>query len=116
MLDVLSPEMRVCIDRCQACQETCLETMNHCLTIDGRHAKVSHMLAACAEICDTSARFMLLGSEHYVRTCEVCAEICEACATDCERVGDDQIMQRCAEACTRCAESCREMAAAHARR
>ena len=108
--------MQECIDRCQNCQEACLEAVTHCLQMGGEHAAADHiaMLLACAEICDTSARFMLLGSRHHARTCEVCAEVCEACATECERFGDDEMMQRCADACRRCAESCRQMAQAAA--
>jgi len=106
------PRLQECIDRCRSCQEICLETVNHCLAMGGRHAEADHirMLLACAEICDTSARFMLLGSKHHTLTCEVCAEVCEACAKDCERFSDDETMQQCAEICRRCAESCRQMA------
>jgi hypothetical protein len=108
----ISDRMQECIDRCQSCQETCLESVPHCLELGGKHAERDHisMLIACAEICDTSARFMLLGSAHHARTCEVCAEVCDACAKDCERLGDDDTMKHCAEACRRCAESCRQMA------
>jgi hypothetical protein len=82
----------------------------------GAHAEPDHirMLIACAEICATSARFMLLGSQHHGRTCEVCAEVCAACAADCATLGDDEMMQRCADECRRCAESCRQMASARA--
>jgi hypothetical protein len=108
--------MQECIDRCQSCEETCLESIPHCLALGGEHAAAEHirMLMACADICDTSARFMLLGSQHHAKTCEVCAEVCEACAVDCERF-DDDLMKRCAEVCRRCAESCRNMAGARAR-
>ena len=105
--------MQECIDRCQSCQEVCLESIANCLELGAEHASSKHirMLMACAEICDTSARFMLLGSQHHQRTCEVCAEVCEACATNCEQF-DDDMMRRCAELCRRCAESCRQMAGA----
>jgi hypothetical protein len=108
----LSAQMHECIDRCQSCQAICLESIDHCLQLGGKHAEADHirMLMTCAEICDTSARFMLLGSHHHTRTCQVCAEVCDACATDCERF-DDETMQRCADTCRRCAESCRQMAA-----
>ncbi len=108
----LDAGVQECIDRCQSCQEVCLETVNHCLQLGGKHAEADHirMLIACAEICETSGRFMMLGSRHHPRVCEICAEICEACAKDCDRFRDDETMQRCAEACRRCAESCREMA------
>ena len=108
--------MQECIDRCQSCQESCLRTVSHCLSKGGMHAEASHiqMLLACAEICDTSARFMLLESTHHGRTCDVCAEVCSACADECARFGDDEAMQQCAETCRKCAESCQRMAAATA--
>ena len=104
--------MQECIDRCQSCEEICLESVQHCLKQGGKHADADHigMLLACAEICSTSTRFMLLGSEHHTSICDVCAEVCEACAKDCEVFSDDEMMQLCADACRRCAESCREMA------
>lgn len=116
MAHQMNAGMRECIDRCRSCEEICLESVTHCLEKGGEHAQPDHinLLLACAEICSTSARFMLLGSEHHARTCEVCAEVCEACAKDCESLGDDEMMQQCAEACRRCAESCRQMAGARA--
>lgn len=113
------PDARLqeCIDRCRSCEEICLESVTHCLQKGGKHAQPDHinLLLACAEICSTAARFMVLGSEHHVRTCAVCAEVCDACAKDCESLGDDEMMQRCAEACRRCAESCRQMASSQTR-
>ena len=108
--------MQECIDRCQSCQEICLAAVTHCLEKGGKHAGPEHirMLLACAEICDTSARFMLLDSEFNGRTCDVCAEVCEACAEDCESMAEDEVMQQCADVCRRCAESCRQMATAAA--
>ncbi len=110
----VSSEMQACIDECQQCHATCLKTIEHCLQKGGRHAEPDHirLLADCAQICATSADFMLRGSPLHARTCGVCAEACEQCAQDCERMGDDQSMQQCAEACRRCAESCRQMAGA----
>ena len=104
--------MQECIDRCQSCQEICLATVTHCLQKGGKHAAPEHLqlLLACTEICDTSARFMLLDSEFHGRTCEVCAEVCVACAESCEAMKDDEVMQECADICRRCAESCRQMA------
>jgi hypothetical protein len=68
----------------------------------------------CAEICETSANFMIRGSELHHLTCGACAEVCDRCAEDCERMGDDETMRRCAETCRRCAESCHRMAGAMA--
>lgn len=107
----MSQEMRSCIEACQRCYETCLGTaMTHCLEMGGKHVEPQHfrLMMACAEICQTSARFMLLNSPLHKRICGLCAEICDQCAQDCEQLGD---MQDCVSACRRCAESCRKMAA-----
>lgn len=108
----VSKEMRDCIDECTNCAEICIETTTHCLMKGGKHADPTHigLLQDCADICATSAKFMLRGSELHTRTCAVCAEVCDACARSCDSLGSDDFMKRCAEACRRCAESCREMA------
>ena len=107
--------MQDCISNCMTCHAVCLETITHCLQMGGEHARPDHikMLQDCAQICITSADFMLRGSQFHGQTCGVCAAVCEACAKECESMatGDGaDIMQRCAEACRRCADSCRQMA------
>lgn len=107
----LSAEMDECITRCLDCYRTCVSmAMNHCLELGGAHVEKAHftLMMACAEICRTSAHFMLIGSPHHKHTCAECAEICAECADDCERLGD---MDECVAACRACAESCRAMAA-----
>ncbi|MBP1857291.1 four-helix bundle copper-binding protein [Rhizobium herbae] len=107
----LSDEMKACVDNCLACYRECLlMAMGHCLEMGGKHTEPQHfkLMMACAEICRTSAHFMLIGSEHHKHVCGQCAEICAQCAEDCERVGD---MESCVGACRRCAESCTKMAA-----
>jgi len=107
----ISAEMQRCIDECLRCYQTCLSmASNHCLEAGGKHVEPAHFrtMLACAEICRTSAHFMLLSTELHKHTCRACAEVCEACARSCEEAGD---MNECVEACRRCAESCRRMAA-----
>ena len=107
-------EMEECIRNCVDCHHICLETVSHCLQKGGHHAEHQHirLLLDCAQICQTSADFMLRGSDLHKYTCDVCAEVCERCAADCERMAmaSDEQMQACAEVCRRCAESCRRMA------
>jgi len=108
---MISPEMQACIDACLRCYSACLGTaMQHCLDMGGKHTEPHHfrLMMACAEICRTSAHFMLIGTEHHRHTCRECAEICTECAQSCERIGG---MDTCAAACRACAESCRRMAA-----
>jgi hypothetical protein len=106
-----NPELHECIDRCTDCHHLCVETVMHCLQKGGRHADPQHirLLLDCAEICRTSADFMLRESDLHSMTCGVCAEVCARCAESCERLADDEQMKRCAEACRRCEESCRRM-------
>lgn len=105
-------DMQRCIQDCTECSQTCLQTMRYCLDKGGRHAASGHIrtLMDCAEICETSANFMLRDSDLHAETCRACSVVCERCATSCESMGDDDLMRRCAEICRRCAQSCSEMA------
>ena len=107
----MNEEMALCIENCLACYRTCLSTaMNHCLETGGDHVEQRHfrLMMACAEMCRTSAHFLLINTPHHVHTCKECAEICAECARDCKRIGG---MNECVAICERCAESCRKMAA-----
>lgn len=109
-------DMQRCISDCLDCYRVCRETVTYCLTQGGRHAEASHiaLLNDCADICETSAEFMMRRSDLHARACQLCAEACARCAQDCERFGDDAQMRRCTEICRRCAESCRQMSMATA--
>lgn len=106
----MGPSMlRDAIKACLDCHSMCIQTaMNFCLERGGRHVEQEHfrLMLNCAELCQTSANFMLSGSPLHGRVCAVCAEACEACAKSCEKVGD---MRDCVEECLRCAKSCRSM-------
>jgi hypothetical protein len=107
----ISEDMNRCIEICLSCYKSCLSTaMNHGLEAGGKHVEPAHfrLMMACAEICRTSAHFMLINTPHHRHTCRECAEICAECATDCERIGG---MDECVAVCRACAESCGEMAA-----
>jgi hypothetical protein len=109
----ISAAMQSCIEECLECHRICVETAAHCLKMGGKHASPEHIgaLLDCAQICQTSADFMLRGSSDHGETCDVCATVCARCADSCETLGkDDDLMRRCAQACRRCAESCRDMA------
>ena len=106
----MGPSMlRDAIKACLDCHSTCVQTaMNFCLERGGRHVEKQHLrlMLNCAELCQTSANFMLSDSPLHGRVCAVCAEACEACAKSCEQVGD---MRDCVDECLRCAKSCRSM-------
>lgn len=97
------------IDACVACHGMCYRmAMTFCLEKGGRHAAPKHLglMLNCADLCQTSANFMLSDSPMHGRVCLICAEACEACAKSCEEVGD---MRDCVEECLNCAKSCRSM-------
>jgi hypothetical protein len=112
-IQALSREMQECIRNCQDCHSICLATVPHCLDMGGDHAAPVHiaLLLDCAQICQTSADFMLRGSMLHSQVCGLCADLCERCAEDCQRLANgDAQMLACAEVCRRCADSCRRMA------
>lgn len=101
--------MQEAITACLDCHSMCLRTaMTYCLEKGGRHVEQKHLrlMLNCAELCQTSANFMLSDSPLHGRVCAVCAEACDACAKSCEQVGD---MRECVEECRSCAKSCRTM-------
>jgi hypothetical protein len=116
----LSDEMLACIDVCRDCHRACLQTIPYCLQIGGKHADPAHirLMMDCAEICQTSANFMLRGSDLHRHTCGACAAVCRRCADDCQQLAEietpttegDNRMAACAEMCRRCAASCQRMA------
>jgi hypothetical protein len=106
--------MQDCITNCLDCHSVCLATITHCLQKGDDHAAPEHirLMQDCAQICITSADFMLRGSPMHQTTCRICTDICEACADECSQLADDETMVLCAETCRRCAQSCAEMAGA----
>ncbi|MFH1185337.1 MAG: four-helix bundle copper-binding protein [Chloroflexota bacterium] len=108
----VSAEMQQCIQNCTNCRSICVQTIEHCLRMGGKHVEASHVksLSDCADACRISADFMLRDSALYTQVCGVCAEACARCAESCAQFGDDAQMKACAEECRRCAASCREMA------
>ena len=110
----LSSDVLACIELCVDCHKACTQTATHYLQTSGAHAEANHvrLMLDCAEICQTSANFMMRGSDLHAHTCAACAVVCRRCAEACARMGDDDPRLRaCAEQCARCAESCARMAA-----
>ena len=103
------------IENCTRCHRICLETAARHFRGE-RSPKIEEtlvrLLLDCAEICSTSADFMIRGSDVHQHVCRACAAICTRCADECDRQGEDPYMAACAEACRRCAESCAAMAGA----
>lgn len=107
-----STKIQNCIDLCNECARTCLETITHCLQKGGKHVQSSHvtMLTDCATLCEASAHLMINESPFQEQLCGLCAEICNHCAKECNSFQDDSQMKDCAAACKACATACKEMA------
>jgi hypothetical protein len=103
-----------CIEECLNCHVACTMTVQHCLATGGAHAEVNlaGVLLDCAEMCQTSANFMLRGSPYHILTCAACAELCRVCEETCRSIADDEQLAHCADVCAACAESCEQMTAA----
>jgi hypothetical protein len=83
--------MQECLDNCLACYRTCFSmATTHCLEMGGEHVAPEHfrLMLLCAEICETSAKFLMSNSDLHKETCRVCATVCADCADDCQRGGD----------------------------
>jgi hypothetical protein len=104
--------MQECIEECLNCHAVCTMTLQHCIATGGEHTEVNliGILLDCAEICQTSANFMLRGSPYHLVTCAACAELCRACEEACRAVNADEQLAHCGEVCAACAESCDRMA------
>ena len=111
-MNALSTSMLDCIADCLECVETCNSTLNHCLSMGGKHVETEHIktMIACADICALSAQWMGREFKFHTDLCRTCAEVCKACAESCDKIGaDDEKMQDCVDACRACAESCAKM-------
>jgi hypothetical protein len=111
----MSDEMQQCIENCLDCHKVCEQLIPYCLNKGGMHAERKHIqaLADCAEICRTSAHFMMWNSDLHAKVCGVCSEACIKCAIDCEGMSSDDMMKMCASVCRKCADSCRAMSLSH---
>ena len=106
-------EMKKCIQLCRDCHAMCTQTIAHCLKLGGRHAMPDHirLMMDCAQMCATSADYMVRESPFHDRICRLCSELCKECGKDCQQVaGDDQMVKECIEMCRKCAASCERMA------
>lgn len=110
-------ELLACIAECSTCHDVCEETITHSLRSGGDFAdtELVRALIDCAQICQTSADFMLRSSTSYKLVCDVCAQVCAACADECERFEHDDWMRTCAQTLRSCTTACQKMAGAKTR-
>jgi len=105
-------DLQEAVEECLNCHAVCTLTLQHCIASGGDYTEVNlvGVLLDCAELCQTSANFMLRGSPYHVITCGACAELCRACEEACRGHAGDEQLVHCADVCASCADSCDRMA------
>lgn len=114
-ISVSSASHEECIAQCLECFRACSELIPHELNLRGEATASSHirLLSACAVLCETAAKIMMLDADPAPQVCVLCAEICLQAAQSCEdHAEENRFALECARACRRCAKSCQEMVAA----
>jgi hypothetical protein len=98
---------RECIAACGDSYRCCMETIVHCIDVNGEHNEPVHLklLIDCADICGFTLQFLLRGSAHAMALCALCSTICRTCADSCDAFGE-QRMSHCADVMRRCADAC----------
>ncbi len=104
--------MDACIEACLQAHVVCTMTAQYAMLQGSQRipVEVAGLLLDCAQICQTSADFMLRGSPYHEVTCGACAVLSRACAEACRSVQGEEELAHCAEVCDECASLCAQMA------
>jgi hypothetical protein len=108
----LGEQIEDCIVKCLDCRSICVKVVDHYLRLRSVKSECPDIrsLLNCSEICATTARFMLRGSEFSRELCLFCAEVCKSCAGQFSGLRREAEIEACAAACRQCAECCERMA------
>jgi hypothetical protein len=108
----LGKQIEECVAKCLDCRSLCMKVVDHCWRLRKikRECPDIRPLLNCAEMCATTARFMLRGSEFCRELCVLCAQVCQCCADQFRGVHDETEIEACAAACRQCAECCERIA------
>jgi hypothetical protein len=109
-------KLRVCIDACIECAQTCTACADACLSED-MVAELTTCIRTnldCADVCDATGRVLSRHTgydAHLTRAVlEACAVACGACADECEsHASMHEHCRVCAESCRRCEQACRDL-------
>ena len=105
--------MKECCTCCYECRTMCLKTMQDCLKKGGKlaDAKLSLMLAECAQFCQVTADMAATGSARFASVAETCAKHCDDCARACDAM-TESCLDECAAMLRECAAACRSIQSA----
>lgn len=95
-----------CVTSCLSCYAACVSATKDYRSDKEDDATLFSVLSDCALVCQTTANFLLRGSDAMGWMCAVNARICDRCARECGR----QQLFECATACRECAALCHKLA------
>ncbi len=105
--EILQNQIDDCTQDCLNCHTVCYDAAMRIIQ-GGERRRAEHIssMLNCAELCLTTAHFLLSNSLFYTAICQVCADVCTRCKELCASMGEGES----ANACQACAESCRQLA------
>ena len=100
------------LEACLECHRICLETVSYLSTSEHPvGVEDIRLLFNTAEVCRMSAGLLRGSVATHGNAYAACAELCEQSARYCDRRSEDLRLRACAAACRRCAAACRGLAA-----
>lgn len=109
-MGIATADIEVGVASCMACHEAC-GTAAFGLAREAAaraEARDLRLIAACGEVCRSSAELILTGAGLRHEACGVCADLCHRCAEAAMRIGG---LDPLVEACRRCESDCLRLAA-----
>lgn len=105
-----------CIEACTECAQSCIACADACLSESDVKdlAKCIRLNQDCADVADTTGRFLSRAAEapnDAARSMlQACVAISGACGGECEDHGEQHEQCRvCAESCRKCMDACRKV-------
>jgi len=115
--DTDSDRRLLCVAACSICAQSCMSFAETTQVRDeeAQLARSIRLAEDCADVCSTTWRFLVRGTDQDVDVTralvEACAAAARACRTECERhATKSRSSASCAAACWVCEEACDDLA------
>jgi hypothetical protein len=115
--DTDSDRRLLCVASCSICAQACMSFAETTPVRDeeAEMARATRLAEDCADVCSTTWRLLVRGSDQeldVVRALvEACAAAARACRRECERyTTESRVSASCAAACWVCEEACDDLA------
>jgi hypothetical protein len=115
--DTDSDRRLLCVASCSICAQTCM-TFAETTQVPDEEAEMARSIRLaedCADVCSTTWRLLVRGTDQEIDVVralvEACAAAARACRTECERhATKSRPSASCAAACWVCEEACEDLA------